>query len=124
VPDRYPRRDSGIRRTLGFLARRAWERQEDGHVHGLSPAEESLTDYLLLDLKLRHPDRIHVRKFTKWQEGRTTGADWEWWFGDRRGWFGMRVQAKKLNSGRRLYSGLDHVAGSSGEVPQVWWTRS
>jgi len=100
--------------TLGFLARRAWERQRDGNTHSLAPAEESLTDYLLLDLKLKHPTRVHVRKFTKVQEGQTTGADWEWWFGNRGSWFGLRVQAKRLDVYRRAYTSLNHVVHGSG----------
>lgn len=60
-----------------------------------SVGEESLTDWLLYDLSRRVP-RVAYQKFTRWDEGTRTGADWEWWL-----WFdafalGVRVQAKRL----------------------------
>jgi hypothetical protein len=43
------------------------------------------------------------------------GADWEWWFGGRWGWHGMRVQAKKLDEGGARYARLDHVVRGTGK---------
>lgn len=60
--------------------------------------EETITETLLLDLRLELGRRLAVTPFTKYQESRVTGADWEWWFCDGIGrrMYGMRVQAKKL----------------------------
>lgn len=59
--------------------------------------EETLTDYNMLELKLRHSSQIRTRVFTKPEEG-VNGADWEWWFkGNSNKWIGFRVQAKILN---------------------------
>jgi len=41
--------------------------------------EESLTDYLLWQVS-RHLECVKYVKFTRHQEARFTGADWEWWF--------------------------------------------
>lgn len=56
--------------------------------------EESLTDWLLFDISTRLSN-VHYRAFTKHEEARDTGADWEWWFVFRSGAVRFRVQAKK-----------------------------
>jgi hypothetical protein len=99
-----------------LLARRTWGDLEDGFHSGLSISEESITDFLLLDLKKALPNNIFVRKFSKLQEGKSTGADWEWWFvGGGRG-FGMRVQAKRLSTATQKYEDLGRLAGKSGKL--------
>lgn len=89
-------------RTLGDAAR-----------FGMDIGEESITDQLLLELKRRAAHQVHLRKFNRIQEGRTTGADWEWWFVSGSRGFGMRVQAKKLDSRTSTYPGLDHTVRGS-----------
>jgi hypothetical protein len=69
---------------------------------------------LLLNLKRRYPSQVWVKKFSTVVEGRTTGADWEWWFGSAGKWFGMRVQAKKLDSRSLAYQQLDRRVGRTG----------
>lgn len=73
-----------------------------------SVGEESLTDWLLFETAERLP-RVRYFKFTRWDEARTTGADWEWWFVSRRLSLGMRVQAKKLASSSDNYPGLAYA---------------
>lgn len=65
---------------------------------GTPLGEETLTETLLLDLRQELGSYLEVNTFTKWEESRRSGADWEWWFCDGAGerMFGMRVQAKKL----------------------------
>lgn len=62
----------------------------------LQPAvkEESLTDWLLFDVSSKTP-RIRYATFTRHQEARKTGADWEWWFLYPSASFRWRIQAKK-----------------------------
>jgi hypothetical protein len=57
--------------------------------------EESLTDWLLYEIADRLPF-VHYLKFTRRQEARDSGADWEWWFVGRKLSLGLRIQAKKL----------------------------
>jgi hypothetical protein len=57
--------------------------------------EESLTDWLLYEIANRLPF-VYYLKFTRRQEARESGADWEWWFIGRKVSLGLRIQAKKL----------------------------
>ena len=57
--------------------------------------EESITDFLLLDIACAHSQEMRVHKYTKKEESRS-GADWLWCFGHDNRWFLIRVQAKKL----------------------------
>jgi hypothetical protein len=71
--------------------------------------EESATDWLLYELSNRLPFLLY-KKFTRHQESRESGADWDWWFILRRGSIGFRVQAKKVISGADHYRGLAHTS--------------
>jgi hypothetical protein len=103
-----------ICRTFQSLSKRTWRIMRDGTIYKCMPSEESITDFLLLDLKRRHQVEIQIVKFSQKQEGTTTGADWEWWFGDGSNWFGIRVQAKKISPIALTYSQLDKVSGGTG----------
>ncbi|MHC5598903.1 MAG: DUF6615 family protein [Nostoc sp.] len=59
--------------------------------------EESLTDWLLFNLSNRVPNILYYA-FNRHQEGRDTGADWEWWILFSRHNIRFRVQAKKVSS--------------------------
>ncbi len=95
-------------RAFTFAALQTWE--DLRHEPGLG--EDSITDYRLLLLKRHCPDEIEVIRFNRRQEAKT-GCDWEWWFGSDGQWFGMRVQAKKLDARALEYKHLDHRIGSS-----------
>jgi hypothetical protein len=58
--------------------------------------EESLTDYLLFQLSEKVP-KIRYKAFSRQEEAKTTGADWEWWFvfSDSHA-YKLRIQAKKV----------------------------
>lgn len=73
-----------------------------------SVGEESLTDWLLFEVSEQVPD-VRYAKFTRWDEARTTGADWEWWFVSHRLSLGMRVQAKKLAHDQDNYPALAYA---------------
>ena len=71
-----------------------------------SVGEESITDWILFELSKSVP-QIKYMKFTKSQEARKTGADWEWWFVDNRHFIRLRIQAKRIkNSSEDLYPKL------------------
>ncbi len=59
--------------------------------------EESLTDRFLYNLSEKIPT-IKYEQYTKTEEGRKTGADWEWWFifSDKKS-FAARIQEKNYN---------------------------
>lgn len=101
--------------TFASLASRTWHDLRDALTLRCALGEESITDYLLLELKRSHPHEVVVTKFTRAREGRVTGADWEWWFRSSGHWFGMLVQAKKLDGVRLKYPeiGYKNTSGRS-----------
>jgi hypothetical protein len=99
---------SALCQTFDRLALKVWTRLDDAARFRMPYGEESITDEILLDLAMSHPQEVAIKKFSKREEGARTGADWEWWFGDRGAWFGMRVQAKALHVGVRRYLSLGH----------------
>ena len=106
----FPHRDS-ICRAFAFAAVQTWTDLRDyGELE-----EESITDYRILQLKRMCPHEVRIIKFSKPREART-GADWEWWFGAGKEWFGMRVQAKRLDIPKLQYSRLDHTIGKTGKL--------
>ncbi|MBL1321048.1 MAG: hypothetical protein COA63_008325 [Methylophaga sp.] len=73
-----------------------------------SVGEESITDWILFTLSQSLP-QLKYKKFTRHQEARTTGADWEWWIVDKNSAISMRIQAKKIIAGKDNYAGLAHT---------------
>jgi hypothetical protein len=67
--------------------------------------EESLTDWLLYDVSKKVSSVVY-RCFSRHQEARETGADWEWWFVFSKRSFCFRVQAKKAFPNSDNYPGL------------------
>ncbi|AZC00460.1 hypothetical protein DKE52_008150 [Acinetobacter pittii] len=72
--------------------------------------EESITDSLMVELKLRHPYDVFTTTFTRHEEGKN-GADWEWWFVDSTGrkGIGFRVQAKIINFESNSFKQLHYI---------------
>lgn len=80
--------------------------------HERQPAvkEESLTDWLLYEISQKS-SLITYHAYTRHEEAKFTGADWEWewWFLTSSGSLKLRVQAKKAYSGKlNLYAGIAH----------------
>jgi hypothetical protein len=98
-----------ICRAFAFACAQTWSELRDFGELG----EESITDYRILELRRMCPDEVKVIKFNRPREART-GADWEWWFGAANKWFGMRVQAKRLDCASLAYEYLDHKIGKTG----------
>lgn len=67
--------------------------------------EESLTNWLLYELSKRCKN-IAYKEFTRHEEAKDTGADWDWLFVFSDGVAYFRVQAKKLSAINDNYSGL------------------
>src|SRR5581483_7204937 len=86
-------------RTFVDRAVQTWRYVDIGARNRLIPGEETLTDINLLEIQGRHPGAVRIWRFSKWKEGRATGADWEWWIGGSGWWVGMRVQAKNWRPG-------------------------
>ena len=83
--------------------------QHDGWV---SYGEETITETNLLEIRRRHPERVHIHTFPKPQEARN-GADWEWHVVGREWTLKMRVQAKRLQRDDVLK--VKHKVKSSGK---------
>jgi hypothetical protein len=77
----------------------AWQVQQP------SVGEESITDWLLYECARRIP-RVYYHKFTRSEEAKETGADWDWCILTSRGAFTMRVQAKRTRPLEDVYPGL------------------
>lgn len=64
----------------------------------VSYGEETITETNLLEIRRRHPQRVTLLTFSKTQESKNTGADWEWHIIGRFYTLKMRVQAKRIYS--------------------------
>lgn len=102
-------RGKPICQTFKDLAARTWNYLAEGTRIGMPPGEETLTDENLMAILALHASQVAIWRFSKRHESQV-GADWEWWLGNpSNGWFGMRVQAKKLDLKQfSSYSGVDH----------------
>lgn len=69
--------------------------------------EESVTDWFL-DWTQFHCPQLAYASFTRHEEGRVTGADWEWWIVARGTALKIRVQAKRLKEAEDNYPGITH----------------
>jgi hypothetical protein len=74
----------------------------------VSYGEETITETNLLEIRRRHPRKVKLLTFSKSQESKSTGADWEWHIIGRVYTLKMRVQAKRI-----------HKAGGIGNLNQM-----
>ena len=72
--------------------------------------EETLTEVLLTDVSEKISS-IRYHDFTRYQESRETGADWDWWFLFSGAAVRLRIQAKKLKDPAKNYSGINYKDG-------------
>lgn len=78
--------------------------------------EESITDFLVLNIKKWGRGKIIINTFTRHKES-VNGSDWEWWFTGQSGkWLGMRIQAKVLNLNSEKYEHLHHINKNGHQV--------
>lgn len=92
-----------------------WRRIGQAEQHGFPFGEETITETILLHLKLCHPDRLFIQPFTKSQE-HWNGADWEWWIGRPGNWIGMRVQAKRISLPKEHFKSLFYQSDKSAKM--------
>jgi hypothetical protein len=96
-------------------ARYTWHRRREAKLAGMPFGEETVTETILLDLKLSYPGKIWIVPFNKRQEGKI-GADWEWCFAseDERHFLPMLVQAKVLDDKEETYNHIARTIGNTG----------
>ena len=82
----------------------------------VSYGEETITENNLLEIRRRHPDRVHVETFSRAEEAQR-GADWEWHIVGRKLTLKMRVQAKRVQCNNKLK--IKHKVRSSGRQQRV-----
>ena len=88
---------SSLCQTLRTLAQWTNQTIAKGYVSGLGILEETITDYTLNEIAVRHPEYIYTKKFSRKQEGCESGADWLWCIGSPGAWLPVLVQAKVVN---------------------------
>ncbi|MFE8149334.1 hypothetical protein RBA69_19215 [Brenneria goodwinii] len=92
----------------------AWNSLREAKKHSYQIGEESITDFLVLNIKKWGSRKIVVNTFTRRKES-VNGSDWEWWFTGPSGkWLGMRVQAKVLKLDSEKYEHL-HYSNVNGQ---------
>jgi len=74
----------------------------------VSYGEETITETNLLEIRRRHPHKVTLLTFSKSQESKNTGADWEWHIIGKVYTLKLRVQAKRI-----------HKAGGIGNLKQM-----
>ncbi len=96
-------------------AQYTWNRRREAKAAGMPFGEESVTETILLDLKLSYPGEIWIVPFNKRQEGKI-GADWEWCFASEgeQSFLPMLVQAKVLNDQEQSYDHIARTVGNTG----------
>jgi hypothetical protein len=95
--------------------------QNLGFVHsggsGISFGEETMTETNLLEIRRQHPQEVTLISFSKIQESRRTGADWEWHIVGKVHTLKMRVQAKRIYKAGGIGNLLQK--GKMAEKPQI-----
>lgn len=103
---KYNQKQQSLCDDLIVQAEVTWNRIRMSVPTGIIISEESITDYNLLDLQIKHPDELQTRKIARKREARI-GADWEWWLGSDSLWIGLRVQAKRIDLQNFIYRNLN-----------------
>ncbi|MBI4293555.1 MAG: hypothetical protein HY661_18935 [Betaproteobacteria bacterium] len=85
-----------------------WTALRTARLHESKIGEESITDFLVLQLKKAAKGAYYIESFTRPKE-KVTGADWELWFTGSSGkWLGLRVQAKVISIDGTRYAQLHY----------------
>ena len=93
-----------------------WDKLRESRALEYQLGEESITDFIILNLKKYGAGKLVVKSFTRHAES-LNGADWEWWFTGPSGkWLGMRVQAKVISVFSDNYEHLYHTNKHGAQV--------
>lgn len=85
-----------------------WSALRSARLHDSKIGEESITDFLVLELKKASKGNYFIDSFTRPKE-KISGADWELWFtGPSKKWIGLRVQAKVISIDGKRYAQLHY----------------
>lgn len=82
-----------------------------GYSTRLGILEETVTDINLVEIGFRHPNHVVTKKFSRKEEGSSSGADWLWCIGEPGSWFCLLVQAKIVNPQTGNCHYLDYKSG-------------
>lgn len=91
--------------TATWLSRAVSRWLSRGSSVGLLPGEPTLTDFVLVELAVRHPRQVTVVRSTTWVEARE-GTDFEMRLSDGAYALDFRVQAKKMTPASGSYAEL------------------
>jgi hypothetical protein len=100
--------ESKLCETLTTLAEWTNEFIAKGFSTGLGILEETITNYILIEIASRHPQNIYTKTFSRKQEGCESGADWLWCIGNPGEWLPILVQAKIVNPRTKQCHYLDY----------------
>lgn len=78
--------------------------------------EDTLTDWLLMQISYKI-NRVIYHSFTRNEEARLTGADWEWWFLYPHIAYRFRIQAKKIYTNN--YDSLNYTNKHGKQIDQL-----
>jgi hypothetical protein len=80
--------------------------------------EESLTDRILYQVS-SELSFVRYHKFSRAEESRQSGADWDWWFVDGQNALGLRIQAKRLRANKDHYPSIAHASRSGLQIDRL-----
>jgi hypothetical protein len=108
-------------RSFQEEAHKVWHDMSDATKLNIARGEETTTEHLLLRLASKHHGQgLTIKTFTKALE-RDNGADWGFWFADRRNrGLAVRVQAKRLYAKSGRYEQLYHPYKGPSKSGQTW----
>lgn len=99
-------RNNTLADDLREIASNTWNLIANAYNSGMLVNEETITEMNLLELKLRHPNKVFIKQLSKSKEGKI-GADWLWAIvGKSKKVFGMCVQAKRIFPKTNSYESL------------------
>jgi hypothetical protein len=82
--------------------------------------EESITDWLL-DFFDQKSNNVSYYQFTRHEEAKSSGADWDWWilYPKMKGCFKMRVQAKRIRKHHDHYQDITRTNQSGFQIDML-----
>jgi hypothetical protein len=80
-----------------------------GYSSRLGILEETITDVNLLEIASRFSTYMLTRKYTRREEGSTSGADWLWCIGEPGSWISLLVQAKIIHPSTKKCHHLNYT---------------